>query len=55
MKILFLSGSRNREGRTAKAIDAVSKGAEKAGADSERFFLTELDLERCRQCDSDGW
>jgi multimeric flavodoxin WrbA len=55
MKILFLSGSRNRQGRTARAIDTIKSGAEKEGAESETFFLPELKLERCRQCESDGW
>jgi NAD(P)H-dependent FMN reductase len=55
MQILMLSGSRNREGQTARAINAVSKGIAEAGGNSEIIFLTEQKLERCRQCDSDGW
>jgi len=55
MSILILSGSRNREGQTARAINAVCKGISEAGGSSETIFLTELQLERCRQCDSDGW
>ena len=55
MKILILSGSRNREGQTARAINAIAKGVSEAGGDSETLFLTELSLERCRQCDPDGW
>ena len=55
MKILFLSGSRNREGQTAKAIKAIQKGIADAKGKSEVIFLTELKLERCRQCDPDGW
>jgi multimeric flavodoxin WrbA len=55
MNILILSGSRNREGQTARAINAVRKGITDGGAKSETIFLTELELERCRQCDSDGW
>jgi multimeric flavodoxin WrbA len=54
-KILFLSGSKNRNGRTAGAINAIIKGAERAGAKTEIFFLPELNLEHCRQCDDDGW
>lgn len=55
MRILTLSGSRDREGRTAQAIEAIRKGIAKAGGNSESIFLTELVIERCRQCDSDGW
>ena len=55
MQILVLSGSRNSEGQTARAIDAIGRGIAKAGGNTERFFLPELSLERCRQCESDGW
>jgi len=55
MQILVLSGSRNRQGKTAKAIDAILTGVAKAGGNSESIFLTELALEKCRQCNDDGW
>ncbi len=55
MKILFISGSKNREGRTAGAINTIIEAAEKAGAETETVFLPELKLEHCRQCDADGW
>lgn len=55
MKILFISGSKNPEGRTARAIKAIGAGAGKAGAETETFFLTDLKLQYCRMCDSDGW
>jgi len=55
MQILVLSGSRNPKGRTARAIDAIVKGVTKAGGTTECIFLPELNLERCRQCESDGW
>ena len=55
MKTLIISGSRNEEGRTALLIKALQKGIDKAGGISECFFLPELDIERCRQCDADGW
>jgi multimeric flavodoxin WrbA len=55
MNILVLSGSRNREGQTARAIKAVQKGIADGKGKSEAIFLTELKLERCRQCDPDGW
>jgi multimeric flavodoxin WrbA len=55
MQILILSGSRNRQGQTARAVNAICKGIADAGAKSETLFLTELNLERCRQCNDDGW
>lgn len=55
MQILILSGSRNREGQTARAIKAIQKGIAKGKGESKVIFLTEMKLERCRQCDADGW
>jgi multimeric flavodoxin WrbA len=55
MQILMLSGSRNREGRTARVIEAIGRGVVKAGGKWESIFLTEHNIERCRQCDKDGW
>ncbi len=55
MKILILSGSRNREGKTAQITQAVARGVTQAGGQTETLFLTEYKLERCRQCDADGW
>ena len=55
MQIMMISGSRNRKGRTARAIEAIGKGVAKAGGKSESIFLPELNIERCRQCDKEGW
>jgi multimeric flavodoxin WrbA len=55
MNILILSGSKNRAGKTASAIEAIHKGITKAGGVTESIFLTELNLEKCRQCNKDGW
>ena len=55
MQILMLSGSRNRKGNTARAMEAIGKGVMKAGGNAESIFLTELDIERCRQCNKDGY
>jgi multimeric flavodoxin WrbA len=55
MNVLIISGSRNREGQTARCIKAVQKGIATGKGTSEVIFLTELNLERCRQCDPDGW
>ncbi len=55
MQVTILSGSRNPEGRTAEAIKAIGEGVEKGGGLNEVFFLPTLKLERCRQCESNGW
>jgi multimeric flavodoxin WrbA len=55
MQVLVISGSRNPEGRTAKLINAVRDGIAKGGGSSELLFLPEMNIELCRQCNSDGW
>lgn len=55
MKVLILSGSRNREGQTARIIKAVQKGITAAKGESEVIFLIEKAIEHCRMCDPDGW
>ena len=55
MKAVIISGSRNPEGRTARAAKALAAGLESAGAGVETVFLPELKIERCRQCDENGW
>ena len=55
MNILMISGSRNRQGQTARAAEALLAAAEECGAGIERVFLPELAIERCRQCDLQGW
>lgn len=55
MKAILVSGSRNPDGQTAQAADAVLKGLAKAGVTVEKVFLPALRIERCRQCDDNGW
>ena len=55
MRIVMVSGSRNREGKTARMVEALLRGAEEAGCECERWYLPELTIERCRQCDLQGW
>ena len=54
MQILVISGSRNRDGRTARSLSAIGNGFAKAGGSADYVFLPELNIERCRQCDPDG-
>lgn len=55
MELLVVLGSRNHEGQTARAAGAFARGAEGEGACVEKVFLPELDIQRCRQCNPDGW
>jgi multimeric flavodoxin WrbA len=55
MKLVAILGSRNPQGQTAQATDALLEGAASAGWEVERAFLPELHVERCRQCDERGW
>ncbi len=55
MEIIAILGSRNPEGRTATATNALMKGFEDRGWEKKEVFLTHRQIERCRQCDDDGW
>jgi multimeric flavodoxin WrbA len=55
VKVLAISGSRDPEGQTAAAVGAVLKGARSAGCEVEVIYLPSMTIERCRQCDADGW
>lgn len=55
MQVLVLSGSRNPEGRTARLINSLREGIVKGGGNSELLFLPTMNIERCRQCESNGW
>ena len=55
MKTMMISGSRNPQGQTARAADAILEGVTAAGGQVDRVYLPTLNIERCRQCDDDGW
>ena len=55
MKTILISGSRNRAGQTASAAQAFVDGCSSAGGQVEQVFLPEMKIERCRQCEDDGW
>ena len=55
MKIMTISGSRNPEGQTAKASAAFLQGVVERGGEVEEAFLPAMNIERCRQCDENGW
>ena len=55
MKVLILNGARNPKGQTARAADALAEGVREAGGEVEHVLLPPLAIERCRQCNDDGW
>jgi multimeric flavodoxin WrbA len=55
MNALIICGSRNRKGQTAQAVQALADGIAQADGACDTVFLPELTLERCRQCNNDGW
>jgi multimeric flavodoxin WrbA len=55
MKLLIVLGSRNAGGQTAGAADALIDGVVSMGWEAERVYLPTLQVERCRQCEDNGW
>jgi multimeric flavodoxin WrbA len=55
MNAIVLCGARNRDGQTARAAHALAGGLAAGGAGVRVLHLPEADIQRCRQCDSDGW
>ena len=55
MKTILICGSRNPKGQTAQAANALLQGLAQAGASTEQVILPTIKIERCRQCNDDGW
>lgn len=55
MKVLIISGSRNPDGQTGSAAEAYSRGVIAGGGRVEHIILPSLDIQRCRQCEDNGW
>jgi len=55
LKVVILVGSRNPEGQTARAADAFKEGVIRKGSQAEAVFLPQMKIERCRQCEENGW
>lgn len=55
MKALLVSGSRNPKGQTGQVAEALLRGWTDAGGQSDGIWLPSLRVERCRQCDDQGW
>ena len=52
MKVIVILGSRNPKGQTARAAGAFAHGVD---SECEQVFLPKMKIERCRQCDDNGW
>ena len=55
MKVTVVFGSRNPKGQTAQAAEAFLGGLGGKAVSVKRFFLPTMRMERCRQCNDDGW
>ena len=55
MKTLVIVGSRNPEGQTARAVKALLEDLTSKGRQGEEVFLPQMKIERCRQCDINGF
>lgn len=55
MNVLVISGSRNPEGQTAQAAKALIQGIGDGRGKADLVFLPPMRVERCRQCENDGW
>ena len=51
MKVLAVVGSPRKRGNTDLLVDAVIRGATENGAEVEKVFLADLDVEPCDACD----
>jgi multimeric flavodoxin WrbA len=55
MRYTIVLGSRNPTGQTARAAQAAQEGLASAGGEGDLVYLPQLEIERCRQCDANGW
>jgi len=55
MRVLAILGSRNPDGQTAGATDALLEGTAAEGWQTEKALLPQMEIQRCRQCEDSGW
>ena len=53
--VLAILGGRNPNGQTAQAVGALREGLISEGTQYEQMFLPQMKIERCRQCEDNGW
>jgi len=54
MKIIAIQSSPNLEGLTSSLAQAVLKGVEAEGGETELIHLNQLDIKPCIACDNGG-
>lgn len=54
MTVIAILGSRDPQGQTARAAQALLEGSTSQGSQGQQVFLPEMKIERCRQCNQDG-
>ena len=52
VRVLGVVGSPRRGGNTETLVDEVLRGAEEAGAQTEKAVLSEMNVQPCRACDA---
>lgn len=52
---MMIVGSRNENGQTAQAVQAVFQSLFNNDVTPERIFLPSIAIQRCRQCEDNGW
>lgn len=52
---VIISGSRNPDGQTAQAFQAIENGLYDQSIKVETVYLPTIYLEHCRQCEDNGW
>jgi len=55
MNILGIIGSRNPSGKTGSCVDCFLDTVRSKAHDVGKIFLTEKKIEKCKQCDINGW
>ena len=55
MKAIAILGPRDPEGRTARTTGALMQGLTDDGVEADIVFLIDHEIERCRQCENNGW
>jgi len=55
MNVTIILGSRNPDGQTARAAHALLDGVVSAGGTAKEIYLPKMRIERCRQCEDNGW
>ncbi len=55
MKVIMICGSRNPDGQTGHAVDALTDGFRSSGGEAESYYLPTLKIDHCIQCEDNGW